>query len=359
MTSLVVLYVYLSNSTAFTNRAIQIIMKSMGHNVILLPREANPLDTYRCTEAQVLFPDATTRTLAAHAELQSTYYVSVLQRIHAVKGLDVVLTGIEPVRRPDETPEKANPVTPIEAGRARIGSEVSRRLGIKKGDEVALRDRPFHVEDVLPPKGSIDDHRIYIGLADCQALLDAPGRINAILAFECLHGGGTLNEIAARQQSNLARVLPGMTQITKTDIAQGRYLTRLTTSRYLHYLFGLVLVITIVVIAVAGLQDVSERRKETGILISMGTGYLYLVGLHVVKMLCVALAASIAGFVIGAFLSVWLTGSFLAYQTQPVSVIWRQMPGVMLMACAVAATAEILPMIKLVRMDPCDVLMEE
>jgi len=50
MTSLVTLYVYLRNTNQFANRSMQLIMKNMGHNMLILPEEANPYDVYLCTE---------------------------------------------------------------------------------------------------------------------------------------------------------------------------------------------------------------------------------------------------------------------------------------------------------------------
>ena len=359
MASLVVLYVYLGNSIRFTNRAMQIIMKNMGHNLLMIPERANPLDTYRCSQHQVLFPDATTKELAKHGYLNSRYYVSVLQTMTGVEGHEFVLTGIEPVKSPGETREKANPVTPIDAGCCRLGAAVAAALGAGPGDTVKVTGADFRIDAVFPEKGSMDDFRIYVPLAECQKLLGAEGRINLILAFECLHGGGSLADIAERQRRNLARVVPGIIQISKSDIAKGRFMARLTTQRYLYYLLGIVLCITVVVIAGTGLQEVSERRQETGIMVSMGTGHTYIIGLYLAKILAVALAASASGFLIGSWLSVWLTRPFLVFSTKPVTIIWQQLPGVILLACAVAVIAEIIPMIKLVRTDPSTILMEE
>jgi len=50
MTSLVTLYVYLRNTNQFANRSMQLIMKNMGHNMLILPEEADPYDVYLCTE---------------------------------------------------------------------------------------------------------------------------------------------------------------------------------------------------------------------------------------------------------------------------------------------------------------------
>ena len=359
MTSLVMLYVYLGNSTQFTNRSMQLIMKNMGHNLILLPEEANALDTYRCTDGQIFFSEDATRTLAKHLRLNSRYYVSVLQKLVRLRGAELILTGIEPVTRSDENTEKGNLVEPVGRDRARLGAEAARALAAAANEEIEILGAPFRVEEIVPPKGTMDDYRVYINLADCQRLLGCEGRINMILAFQCLHGGGGLRDMEARQRRNLASILPGFKQITKTSIAEGRFMARLTTERYLYYLLGLVLCITIVVIAITGLQEISERKQEVGMMVAMGAGYPYIVGLYVAKILLIALLASAVGFLAGSGLSIWLTRSFLVTQTQPVAVVWGHLPRVMILTCLVAVAAEIIPMVKLVRMDPSAILMEE
>ena len=80
MTALVSLYVYLGNSARFSNRSMQLIMKSMGHNLLILPAKADPLEAYLCGDGQTLFDDGVTPRMAHHTELASKYYV--LSLIH-------------------------------------------------------------------------------------------------------------------------------------------------------------------------------------------------------------------------------------------------------------------------------------
>jgi predicted lysophospholipase L1 biosynthesis ABC-type transport system permease subunit len=143
------------------------------------------------------------------------------------------------------------------------------------------------------------------------------------------------------------------------NILQGRYLARMTTDRYLGYLLLLVLGITVLVIAVTGLQEVAERRHEIGILLAMGAGYTYIILLYVAKILAVALVSSIAGFLIGSCLSKGLLAPVLISETSPVAIIWGQLPHTIALTCLVALAAEVIPLMKLVRTNPNVVLTEE
>jgi len=358
MIALVTLYVYLTNTTRFANRSMQLIMKRMGHNLLILPEEARPLDAYLCTDAQITFPDETTQRLSQRIELDSKYYVSVLQSQVNEAGRNWLLTGIEPVRRADETREKANLLRPLPRGDVRLGHAVWHTLKRTKEEHVSLLGRDFRVAETLPKKGSLDDYRIYMNLAECQDLLDKPGQINLILAFLCLHLG-SLDTVLDHQRRQLAKDFPTLKQVARMDIAEGRYLARMTTQRSLHYLLGIVLTVTVLTIVISGLHEVGERKRELGIMISMGTGYLYIVGLYLGKMLVIALVASLAGFLLGSHLAVQLTTPFLVVNTQPVTILWQELVATVALACFVAAAAEMIPMIKLLRLDPNAILMEE
>ena len=358
MTALVSLYVYLGNSVRFSNRSMQLIMKRMGHNLLILPRRADPLASHLCTPDQVLFADDVTRRMAARTHLASRYYASVLQQLVPAGGGSVILTGIEPVHRADETPEKAHLLQAIPPGRAVLGAEAARRLDAAPGDRIDVLARAFEVASVAEEVGSVDDCRVYVSLKAGQELLGRAGQINAIWAFLCQHGT-SLRGVSRRQQEEFARLFPDYRVITKTPIARGRYLARMTTQRYLSYLLAIVLCITMVIIAVTGLQEVSERRQEVGILLAMGANYAYVVGLYLVKLLAIALAAAAAGFLIGSYLSGWLLSPVLVAETRPVAVVWGQLPQVAALTCLVALLAEAMPMIQLVRMDPNAILVQE
>ena len=358
MTALVTLYVYSSNTSKFANRSMQLVMKNMGHNLLILPRDADPQAIYVCSDEQIVFPEQTARELSQYRKLLSKYYVSVLQSRVVMEEQSVVLTGIEPIARKDESREKGNMVLPLGEAEARLGAEAARRLGKKAGDLVEIQGRSFNVVEVLPAKASLDDCRVYVDLERCQEILDQPGEIHFILAFLCLHAG-SLDRSLEIQEKMLAEEWPQFRQISRMDVAQGRYLARQTTQKSLYYLLGIVAVATVVVVAVTGLQEVNDRRHETGIMIAMGLSQIYIVSLYLVKTLFLAVGASMIGFLLGSLLAVQLTGSFLVVNTAPVSILWTQLPSVIGLTCLVAALAETLPVLKLVSLDPNTILAEQ
>jgi predicted lysophospholipase L1 biosynthesis ABC-type transport system permease subunit len=358
MTALVSLYVYVGSSARFSNRSMQLIMKRMGHHLTILPKKAEPREAYLCTDRQVLFPDTVTAEMAKRLDLDSRYYTSVLQERRSIDGHSLVLTGIRPVHRPDETREKRHLTRSIPPGRVEVGARAADLLRAKKGGSVQIGDRSFAVDRVRRPEGTLDDYRIYLGLADAQAVLDRPGQINVIRSFLCMHRG-TLPEVERHHRATLATLFPEYQAVTQRKIAVGRDLARRTTSGYLYYLLTLVLGITVVIIAVTGLQEVTERRQEVGILLAMGVGYSRIIALYVTKLLIIAAVASLTGFLIGSALSREFLSPVLVTHTRPVAVQWSQFPRILLLTSLVVLLASAVPMAKLLRLDPNVILTEE
>jgi ABC-type antimicrobial peptide transport system permease subunit len=334
-------------------------MKNMGLNQITFHKSQPALDLFLCADKQVEFSDKITERLASHTELLSKYYLSMLQRKIDVKGGQLILTGISPVERPDETEEKGNPVKAIKSGYARLGFSAALLLNAKRDESIKIKSREFKVESIIREEGTIDDFRVFLNLADAQKLLGKQGKINAILSFECLHAGGSLESIHEYQKKNFDKIAPEFKQLNFTRIAQGRYYSRQMTENYQYYLLGIVGLITILIVVITGLQEVVDRKYETGILIAQGAGYFYIMGLYIFKTLILLFAAALTGVIIGGFLSVWLTTPFLTVGTKNVAIQWGLLFPAVLLICGVGIIAEFIPMIKLLRMDPCAVIMEE
>jgi len=356
---LVSLFVFITNTNRFAVRSMQLIMKNMGLNQLLIPEGENPLHVYLCTDNQQLFPENLLDAMAADTRLLSKYYVGMLQHRLKVDDAEVLLSGIRPVKRPDETPEKSSIVKPVPAGHVRLGSEAAARLGLQQGDIFKLGSAIFTVEKVIPERGTLDDCRVYLPLKDAQKFLNTGPKINVIYSFECLHVGGSLEHIHAYQRNLLTKTFPGYRQYNIAGIAEGRYYARHMTEKYLYYLVTAITLIAGIVIAISGFQEVAERKYETGVLISMGAGYFYIAALYLVKILIISALAAIVGFMVGGILSVKLTHPFLVTNTKHITVLWGNLPKTVLISCGVAMLAQLLPITKLLRLDPCAILTEE
>lgn len=71
LTTVVSLHVYLENSAMFSNRSMQLVMKNMGHNLLILPSEADALAFHTCSERQLAFDESICGEMASHKKLAS------------------------------------------------------------------------------------------------------------------------------------------------------------------------------------------------------------------------------------------------------------------------------------------------
>ena len=359
MTSLVSLYAYVLNTGAYAQRSMQLIMKNMGLNQRLVPESVDTIDSLLCSDKQKLFPEETTETLASHVELPSRYYLSVLQEQYDAGGRKLILTGIKPVERPDDSAEKGNPAKPVKKGTVRLGYESSKVLDVHDGSAVEIYGNNFDVAKVDDETGDIDDWRVYMNLSDTQRILKKPGKINCILSFECLFPGGDMKHIHEYQRTRLEKILPGFKQINLEKIAIARHLSRNMTDSYLYFVSILVTIVMLAVIVINGIQEVEDRKYETGILLAVGAGYCRIIALHCVKMLALALIAGVAGFLLGTYASLWTISPFLITNTKQFAVNWHYFCPTMLIIGATAIIGEIIPVSGILRINPAIILTEQ
>ncbi|MFH1761802.1 MAG: FtsX-like permease family protein [bacterium] len=357
LTASVSLYVYISNTTRYTNRSMQLIVKRLGHNLIILPDSTDPLDVYWCTNKQAVFSENIAVRIADHVELASRYFVSVLQTRLVRAEKTFLLTGIDVVQRSDETAEKGNIIRPVPERHVRLGAMTAKWLGRVTGDTLHINGTAFKIKSILKEKGDEDDYRIFLPLKTLQSMLGREGKIHYLMAFLCQHGSDVEKTIK-NERAMLKNLVPGMTLVTKGGLIQGRALARLTTNRTLYYLLGLILVVTIMIIIISGAQEVAERRMESGILAAMGAGHGYILSLYFIKIGLLAVLASFTGFILGSSLAVHWTSGFLVTETSAVAFQWLDLPKIGLITLATSLLAESIPLIGLVRSDPSDVLME-
>lgn len=221
-----------------------------------------------------------------------------------------------------------------------LGAEVARRLGYRRGDQLALshgggghhahdhHDKPFTVSGVLAPTGTPVDRALYIGLHAMRAIhLD-------------WHGGTPMPGVAIGvgdlhkfdlQPRQVDAVLVGLKQraavlrvqrMVNTDrrealtaVIPGLALAQLwemtgSVERVLAAIAGLVLVVALCGLCAAVLAGLNERRRELAILRSVGARPLHIFLLLVCEGVGLALAGAVAGYVLvqvgAAALAPWM-----------------------------------------------------
>lgn len=182
------------------------ITLELGFNVLILPREQNLSDLFAEDYASHTMPEE-------YAEKLANSHVATIQ--HLLPSLQkklkwpefertIILDGVRGEVPILQASAKRPLLESVPEGTAVLGWELHRSLNLKVGDEVQLLGRSFKVGKLHSERGSKDDITVWINLKEAQQLLGQPGRINGILALECVCTADSLPKV----RSEIGAVLP-------------------------------------------------------------------------------------------------------------------------------------------------------
>ena len=205
---------------------------------------------------------------------------------------------------------------PVPRGKVVMGYELWKSLHLAPGRKIRFLGREFVVYKCNPEKATKDDITIWMNLRDAQDLLGLKGKINAIFALECNCHGGLLENI----RKDITSILPGtqVKELRTKALARAEARKRVREEGRLAILkekamrkdmkmrmekfAGIVVTIAILasaaIIGFLTLANVRARKKEIGILVSLGVGALDILFLFTGR----AFLSGLSGGILGYFL---------------------------------------------------------
>jgi len=361
------------------NDQIRRTMLKLGFNIVILPKDQDLAEWYAHGEGHATMPEE-------YAGILAKTDIMVVQ--HLLPSLQQRLTWPETKRniilvgtRGEEPRSNTNLKQlrdPVEVGTLVLGFELQQSLSLKVGDEVILMGRSFRVSKCHEARGSRDDITVWVNLSDAQAILNKPGKINAIMALQCNCPNSDLESI--RQQ--VAQILPDTQVIERKSKALARaearaeirsrghkaladereHRERLRQERHMlaTILVPLVLLACTIWIGITTFSNVRERRTEIGILRAFGLRSSKITSLFLFRALVMGMVGGPLGCIIGS-----LAGSRLGMlldKTDALALPFIR-PAVLLaslaLACLLALLASWIPAVIATQQDPADILREE
>jgi len=202
------------------------LMLSMGYNMHIIAKEADP-NTFLLTGlADQTIPEEYIQRLnrADRKNISYNHLLPGLQKRLSWRGLEAILTGVGEEVWPPNT-KKPPMAFKIEPGDVYLGYRIWSTLGLERGQSLEIEGEKFTVRDCLAESGGRDDMRIQCSLADAQKILKMPGRISEIKAVDCLCFAETKDPVAILRRPDR----------TKTDDQES---LRRDTALYRHCLRG-------------------------------------------------------------------------------------------------------------------------
>lgn len=391
------------------------LMRDMGFNLLIVHRDTNMADFWSADFAMYDMPQEYVDRLARDRRLTLVrHLVATLQAKITWENRKVLLVGYMPEATQPHLPEKSPMGYTVRPGEAFLGHELG--VGRKVGETIRIRvgpiERPFRIARILPEQGSKEDITIAVSLADAQALLNKPGRVNQILALGCQCQGDRLATI----RKQLSEVLPE-TRITEfRSIALARHEQRALVEAQQAKILGqmrekiqaqeaalaqrrrfwqenlrqrrqtldadfrarqeeldrqnrlaetLTATVTPLVVLAAGvwvgllaLANVRQRRTEIGILRALGKPSAWIAALLLGKAALVGLLGAVLGGAAGLGLAWWLCSAALGIASPAIPLRADLLVAAILGAPVVSALASYLPTILALAQDPAIALRE-
>lgn len=232
-----------------------------------------------------------------------------------------------------------------------IGSRAADKLSITPGDNLIVDNKEFKVAGVLGETGGDDDQALFLDLSELQLLLNKPDTISFI-EVAALCSGCPIDDIVTQ----ISTQLPGADIKALQNIVNQRM-------ESIHFVQKLALSISIVILVTAAamvalsmLSAVNERKKDIGILRSLGYGQSQIFLIFCVEAAIIGMLSGAVGYLAG------YGASFEALEILALSENFKpvfstmQLVGASLLFAAVTVVASLYPAWKGSVIEPSEAL---
>jgi putative ABC transport system permease protein len=378
----VAVIVAIKNISFYSEKKISSELDTLGANILILPKSATVQDYYQADLQEDEIPEEYISKLTGSGIRGIDNISPKLNARISTVGSSVVVTGILPLNefksksvwsgatgifsKPEgcapegfASPGNTCNVQKINQDRvisdlgrfqALVGYDAAAKMNIKKDSMFKIKGENFTVMRVLPQTGTIDDARVFIHLKTMQPLFDKNKVLSAIEIAGCCSAisTGLINQIN--------KILPDAKVVTISQIVS----TQINTNKIMRSI-SIILIIIVLLMGAAGIanfmfDDVYERRREIGILTSMGADDGFIMKLFLAKAVLLGLGGGVAGFILGSLIAVLLGPGIAGIEARPMPLLGLI---VVVISIITSVAASVMPVINAVKMDPFDVIGED
>ncbi|MEA1877605.1 MAG: FtsX-like permease family protein [Bacteroidota bacterium] len=283
----------------------RLLTRDMGFNLRIIPAQTSMDEFWIEGFSDIHMPEQFLQRLIDQRSVNYAHLTASLHAKHQWNNQDVILSGISPDEKEPGGSRKSKMIFAIPKTKVILGYEVAAKSNLEVGENIELKGQEFLVDRILAETGSIDEIRIYFDLADLQSLLQLPGMINEIMALNCMcstKGDNPLGTLRAE----LAKIIPEAKVIMNSTIAVARERQRKMGDKYFSMLVPLLIIICMIWISIASLNNVNQRMKEIGILRALGFSITRTALIFFAR----AALAGLLGAVLGYFIGTAIATSF-------------------------------------------------
>jgi len=190
-------------------------------------------------------------------------------------------------------------------------------------------------------------------------LIGFKGKINEIMALNCLCVSPDENDPLEILREQLDQVLPEAKVIMNTTIANARERQRHMIEGYFAVITIFVIIVIVIWIGVLAMMNARERQQEIGILRAIGHSGRKIAGLFIGKALIIGIVSAVLGYVIGTILALKFGSGIFKITAGSIKPIYSILIWSIIAAPVFSAFAAFLPTLVAILKDPAVTLRKE
>ena len=291
-------------------------------------------------------------------EINYSHLSAVLKWKIDWRGSPAMIYGLAPREVAPPGRKKPIMITPVKQGTIQLGKTLATIHEVKRDDMVEAESGEFQVGRVLSEKGSGAEIRIYMHLADAQAVLQRKGLINEIQALDCYCADESEDTLALLRKQ-LQPILPEAQVFRMQDMAEAREKQRRDIEWTYSTLMPAIVMICGVIIGLLAFLNTRARQQEIGILRALGKGSFTVAALFLGKALILGIFGAACGFGLGTALLLGWGQELLKISPKLIGWDLNNLKWALFLAPVFSALATFIPAMLAVTQDPADTLRHE
>ncbi|MCK5701390.1 MAG: hypothetical protein KAI29_09565 [Cyclobacteriaceae bacterium] len=334
------------------------LTRDMGFNLRIVPKETDMNTFWISGYSDRTMPESYVNRLVDEKSIYYAHLTATLPKKIIWQDNEVILTGISPDELEPKGSIKSKMIFAIDPSKVYVGYELAKSLELKKGDHVEILRHSFEVERTLAESGSDDDIRLYFDLHRLQELVKMQGRINEIMALNCMCSTEGDNPLEVLRQE-LENTLPETKVIMNSTIAVSRERQRKMMDNYFEMILPVMFIICALWIGGMAMINVLQRRNEIGLLRAIGFGTLKISMLFFNRAILAGVIGALLGFGLGTWISLEFGAEVFKVTAKSIKPIYKLLWWALLAAPFFAAMSAFIPIMYAISQQPAQILKED
>ena len=231
------------------------------------------------------------------------------------------------------------------------GSEVAEYHGFSIGDMVRFGSTDYRVTGILHKTGSDDDGVIFMALVQLQGLSGKSGLVNFV-EVAALCSGCPIEDIVAQISDKLPH--------TDIKALQSIVMQRMSAVGFVKRLAGAVSLVILLtasfMIALFMFTSVNERKREIGVLRSLGYSRFTVFSIFCFEALVIGIISGVLGYIVGFFVSYKVLDIIQFGEVTHITFDFVQFFLTFLIVTVLSVVASLIPAWKASKVDPSEAL---